>query len=234
MGALYEDRGRKASGRQGWQTQVSREKKEPLCDADRVWNDVITFTMRFHKGCERSEWGLPFLPTHQTRPHLQAAETWQSSDLFLNPLLHGTIDSQKVRSGSVLRNNPTVKVSPEMGSVFPETSHITFQNRRGFGQPTRHQKEILSGLCFQMWWNVLNKWLTLHVSALGRGEKLPQKTSSNPGNKNKDASDPPTLKVYSEPSSLKWVFWYQSQPCSLTPLHFTLLLKENRPDCFSK
>lgn len=145
MGVLYEDRGRKAPGRQLWQTQVSREKKEPLCDADREWNDVIAFTMQFHKGCERSEWGLPFPPSHQPRPHLQAAETWQSTDLFLNP---DTIVSQKVRSGNVLRNNPTVKVSPEMGSVFPETSHIAVQNKRGFEQATRHQKEILSGLCF--------------------------------------------------------------------------------------
>lgn len=147
MWVLYEDRGRKASGRQRWRTQVSREKKEPLCDTDRVWNDVITFTMRFHKGCERSEWGLPFPLSHQATPRLQVAETWQSSDLFLNQLPHGTIDSWKVRSGSVLRNNPTAKVIPEMRSVFPETSHVTFQNRRGFGQPTRHPKGILSGLC---------------------------------------------------------------------------------------
>lgn len=57
--------GRKASGRQVWCAQVSKERRErALCDTENVWENVIASTRGAHKGHERS--GMRAVPVTES------------------------------------------------------------------------------------------------------------------------------------------------------------------------
>lgn len=95
-----------------------------------------------HKGHERSGMRAALSPSHQSRARVHAAKTWHCHDPFLNLLLLNTIDLQKVRSGSALRNNHKVKVNPDTGvchSPWDRSQHCSEQERL---QTTHHPQNV--------------------------------------------------------------------------------------------